>query len=97
MDRYDRPDAARDDNIGLLPCWQCGTIIYPRHEAKQEAKLTSLTEPGDNPFKFGKVNVESVGESYKFDRTGRNQRKRKFKDLPHPDILDTLLEGHPQE
>jgi len=80
----------------LLPCWQCGTI-YPRHEAKQEAKLTSPTEPGGNPSKFAKVNVESVGESCKFDRTGRNQRKRNFKqDLSQykeEDIKEALRKG----
>jgi hypothetical protein len=32
-------------------CHLCGSI-YARYEAKQEAELTSLTEPGDNPFKF---------------------------------------------
>lgn len=59
-------------------CHRCGTI-YPRYEAKQEAELTSLAEPSDNPFKFNSSSVMSVGETRKFDRTGKTQRKKKFK------------------
>jgi len=67
------------------------------YEAKQEVELTSLTEPGDNPFKFGKGKVLSAGESRKFDRTGKTQRKRKLKqDLSQykeEDIKEALRKG----
>jgi hypothetical protein len=59
-------------------CHRC-VKIYPRYEAKQQAELTSLTEPGDNPSKFGNSKVLVVGDNRRFDRTGRMQRKRKFK------------------
>jgi hypothetical protein len=58
-------------------CHKCGTI-YPKYEAKQEAEVTSLTDPRDNPFKFGKGEVKT-GESLMFDRTGRTQTKKKYK------------------
>jgi hypothetical protein len=77
-------------------CHRCGTI-YPRYEVKQEAELTSLTEPSDNPFKFGIGCVMSVGETRKFDRTGKRQQKKKFKqDLSQykeEDIKDALRKG----
>ena len=59
-------------------CHRCGTI-YPRYEVKQEGKLDDFTETTDNPFDFGKGQILAVGESPKFDRTGKTQRKRKFK------------------
>ena len=34
-------------------CWTCGLIVGV-YEAKQEAELDTLTEPRDNPFKFGR-------------------------------------------
>jgi hypothetical protein len=77
-------------------CHRCGKI-YGRYEAKQETELTSLAEPGDNPFKFGNSSVMSVGEPRKFDRTGITQRKRRFKqDLSQykeKDIKDALRKG----
>jgi hypothetical protein len=77
-------------------CHRCGTI-YPRYEAKQEAELTSLTEPSDNPFKFNSSSVMSVGETRKFDRTGKRQHKKQFKqDLTQykeEDIKDALRKG----
>jgi hypothetical protein len=77
-------------------CHRCGTI-YPRYEAKQEVELTSLTEPSDNPFKFGNGQVRSVGDTRKFDRTGKTQRKRKFKqDLSQykeDDIKEAIKKG----
>ena len=76
-------------------CHICGTI-YPSYEAKQEADLTSLMEPRDNPFKFGNAQIRT-GEPRKFDRTGRTQRKRKLKqDLEQykeEDIKDALKKG----
>jgi hypothetical protein len=77
-------------------CHRCGKI-YPRYEAKQEAELTSLTEPGDNPFKFGNGQIRAVGDSRKFDRTGRTQRKRKFKqdlsEYKEEDVKEALRKG----
>jgi hypothetical protein len=56
-----------------------------------------LTEPGDNPFKFGSGQVRGVGQSRKFDRTGKTQHKRKFKqDLEQykeEDIKEALRKG----
>jgi hypothetical protein len=77
-------------------CHRCGKI-YGKYEAKQETELTSLTEPSDNPFKFGDGQIIGVGDSRKFDRTGRTQRKRRFKqDLSQykeKDIKDALRKG----
>ena len=77
-------------------CWQCGVVVGV-YEAKQEAELSSLTEPGDNPFKFGKGEVRSVGETRKFDRSGKRQQKKKFKqDLSQykeDDIKEALRKG----
>ena len=58
-------------------CWTCGLIVGV-YEAKQEVELDTLTEPRDNPFKFKSGAVETE-ESRKFDRTGKTQHKRKFK------------------
>jgi hypothetical protein len=76
-------------------CWTCGVIIGI-YEAKQEVELDTLTEPRDNPFKFGNSPV-MTGESRKIDKTGKTQRKRKFKqDLDQykeEDIKDALRKG----
>ena len=37
-----------------------------------------MAEARNNPFKFGDTQVRTE-ESRKFDRTGKTQRKRKFK------------------
>ena len=76
-------------------CWTCGLIVGV-YEAKPEAELETLTEPRDNPFKFrsGEVMTE---ESRKFDRSGKTQHKRKFKqDLEQykeEDIKHALRKG----
>ncbi len=76
-------------------CWTCG-IIVGAYEAKQEAALDTLTKPRDNPFKFGNSPVHT-GESRKFDRSGKTQHKRKFKqDLEQykeEDIKQALKKG----
>ena len=76
-------------------CWTCGLIVGV-YEAKQEVELDTLTEPRDNPFKFKSGQVET-GESRKVDRTGRTQRKKKFKqDLEQykeEDIKQALRKG----
>jgi hypothetical protein len=58
-------------------CWTCGVIVG-NYEAKQEVELDTLTEPRNNPFKFGNSQV-MTGESRNVDRSGKTQRKKKFK------------------
>ena len=71
-------------------------LIVRVYEAKPEVELDTLTEPRENPFKFkrGTVNTE---ESRKFDRSGKTQRKKKFKqDLEQykeEDIKQALKKG----
>jgi hypothetical protein len=76
-------------------CWTCGLIVGV-YEAKQEVELDTLTEPRDNPFKFKSGEIET-GESRKFDRSGKTQHKRKFKqDLEQykeEDIKQALRKG----
>ena len=59
-------------------CWICGLIVGV-YEAKQEVELETLTEPRDNPFKFGSGTKLHTRESRKVDRSGKTQRKRKLK------------------
>ena len=66
------------DSDKWLQCWKCGLIVAA-YEAKKEAELDTLTEPRDNPFKFNSGQISAVGESRKFDRTGKTQHKRKMK------------------
>ena len=76
-------------------CWTCGAIVGV-YEAKPEVELDTLTGPRDNPFKFksGEVKTE---ESRKFERTGKTQRKWKFKqDLEQyreEDVKEALRKG----
>lgn len=78
-------------------CHLCGSI-YARYEVKKEAEITPFAEGvvSDNPFDFGSGKIHA-GESRKFDRSGRTQRKRKFKqDLSQykeEDIKDALRKG----
>ena len=58
-------------------CWTCGVIVGV-YEAKPEVELDTLTEPRSNPFKFKGGEVQTA-ESRKVDRSGRTQRKKKFK------------------
>ena len=71
-------------------CWTCGLIVGV-YEAKPDVELDTITEPRDNPFKFksGEVKTE---ESRKYDRTGRTEHKRKFKqDLEHTKIYEMRM------
>ena len=76
-------------------CWTCGAIVGV-YETKLEVELDTLTEPRDNPFKFGTSQVMS-GESRKVDKTGNTQRKKKFtQDLEQykeEDIKQALRKG----
>jgi hypothetical protein len=77
-------------------CWTCGLIVGV-YEAKPEVELDTLTEPRDNPFKFKSGEEVMTGESRKFDRSGKTQRKRKLKqDLEQykeEDIKQALKKG----
>ena len=77
-------------------CWTCGLIVGV-YEAKPEVELETVTEPRDNPFKFGSGSKIMTEESRKIDRTGRTQRKRQFKqDLEQykeDDIKEALRKG----
>ena len=53
------PDADR-----WRQCWTCGLIVGV-YEAKPEVELDTLTEPRDNPFKFGS------GTKYTLENRGR--------------------------
>lgn len=76
-------------------CWTCGLVVGV-YEAKQEVELDTMTEPRNNPFKFNSGEV-LTGDSRKVDRSGRTQRKKKFKqDLvqyKEEDIKATLRKG----
>ena len=76
-------------------CWTCGVIVGV-YQAKLEVELDTLTEPRSNPFKFKGGEVQS-GESRKVDRSGRTQRKKKFKqDLEQykeEDVKEALRKG----
>lgn len=84
------------DSKNWRQCYHCGTIV-PVYEAKTEAELISLSEPRDNPFKFGRGIIQAVGESRKFDRSCKTQHKRKFKqDLEQykeEDVKQALRKG----
>ena len=54
------------------------STVKPDVPKKPEVELDTLTKPRDNPFKFGNSPV-MTGESRKFDRSGKTQHKRKFK------------------
>ena len=77
-------------------CWTCGLIVGV-YEAKPEVELDTLTRPRDNPFKFGSGDQVMAGESRKVDRSGKTQRKRKFKqDLEQykeEDVKQALRKG----
>ena len=77
-------------------CWTCGLIVGV-YEAKPEVELDTLTEPRDNPFKFGSGTKVHTGESRKVDRSGKTQHKRKLKqDLEQykeEDIKEAIRKG----
>ena len=93
------PDSSGHTNIPpdydlWRQCHLCGSI-YGRYEVKQEADLSTLTEPRDSPF-TNKGLVLGV-ESRKFDRSCKQQHKRQLtKDLSQykeDDIKDALRKG----
>jgi hypothetical protein len=60
------------------------------------ASICLCSVAGDNPFQFGNSKVLSVGDNRKFDRTGRTQRRRRFKQdlsqFKEDDIKEALKE-----
>jgi hypothetical protein len=76
-------------------CWTCGVVVGV-YQAKPEVELDTLTEPRSNPFKFMSGQV-MTGESRKVDRSGKTQRKKKFKqDLEQykeEDVKEALRKG----
>jgi hypothetical protein len=84
-----------DDDL-WRQCHRCGKI-YGRYEAKQEAKISPFADVvTENPFDFGSGKVYA-GESRKFDRACKTQRKKQFKqDLSQykeDDIKHALRKG----
>jgi len=77
-------------------CWTCGLIVGV-YESKLEAEIDTITEPRSNPFKFKSSEEVMTGESRKFDRSGKTQRKRKLKqDLEQykeEDVKEALRKG----
>jgi len=64
--------------------YKCGVIVTI-YELKKQGKLSDFADvASDNPFEFGRGTIIAVGESRKFDKTGKRQHKRKVKqDLSH--------------
>ncbi len=77
-------------------CWTCGLVVGV-YEAKPEVELDTVTEPRDNPFKFGGGNQVLAGESRKFDKTGKTQHKRKLKQdceqYKEQEVKDAIRKG----
>jgi hypothetical protein len=84
------------DSKNWKQCWTCFDIV-PVYEAKQEADITTLTEPRANPFNSGKNTIQTVGESRKFDRTCKTQKRKQLKqDLEQykeEDLKEALRKG----
>ena len=57
-------------------CHLCGSI-YGKYEVKQEADLSTITEPRSNPFKYNSGEVET-GESRKFDSVRKNSENKEI-------------------
>ena len=67
------------------------------YAAKQETDIVTVTEPRDNPFKFGGGSQVMAGESRKIDKTGKTQRKRKLKqdlsEYKEQEVKDAIRKG----
>jgi hypothetical protein len=83
------------DSKNWKQCWQCGDIVGV-YAVKPEADIMTLTEPQENPFKFGRNNIQT-GESRKFDRTckthTKKQLKRDLSEYKEEDIKEALRKG----
>lgn len=64
-----------------LQCSNCGKI-YAKYEVKTESQIEPLTTAIENPFNMEKDQIQGIGESRKYDRSGITQsKKKKKKDL----------------
>lgn len=75
-------------------CHNCGKV-YARYQVKEETQLSALTVPSESPFATG-GGIKAL-ESRRFDRTGKAQYKRKFKQnlekYKEEDIKQALKKG----
>ena len=96
LDEDGKPVAPGPDAAKWRQCWTCGVIVGV-YEAKQEVELDTLTEPRENPFKFGSSSQVMTGEDRKFDRSGRTQHKRKLEqdleEYKEQDVKEALRKG----
>jgi hypothetical protein len=76
-------------------CWTCGLVVGV-YETNPEVELDTITEPRSNPFKFKSGEV-MTGESRKYDRSGKTQHQRKFKEdleqYKEEDVKEALRKG----
>lgn len=91
LDEHGKITNPAPDADKFLQCWNCGLIVGV-YEAKQEPELASLVKPGKR-----RGVIALVGEDRKFDKTGKTQHKRKFKqDLEQykeEDVKEALRKG----
>ena len=85
---------AEKDN--WLQCSNCGKV-YAKYEVKQEGQLEPIKEAIQNPFDLEKDQIQGVGQSRRFDRSGITQaRKKKKQDLSEvkdPELRREIAQG----
>ena len=62
LDEEGKPMAPAPDADKWRQCWTCGLIVGV-YESKPEVELETVTEPRDNPFKFGSGSQVMASES----------------------------------
>jgi hypothetical protein len=60
--------------INGVGAWEYGVIVGV-YEAKQEADIDTLTEPRDNPFKFGNTEVKPKNHESLEELAEHNERR----------------------
>ena len=65
------------DEENWLQCTLCGSV-YAKHEIKDEATLEGVRKPLKSPFSR-ESEIKGVGESRRFDRSGKTEAKKKKK------------------